>query len=98
MVDTLKRADDDARAAQTVPRAALWRALTPQMFRYGVLQRALTRRRRGQSPSPTRRRRSKRWGCSPRLVEGDPDNLKITVPGDLQRAERMLGDAARSDT
>ena len=47
-------------------RDGLWRALTPQMFRYGLLLRALRalhRARRG--PSRTRRRRSNAWDCSP---------------------------------
>ena len=41
VADTLKRADQASRVTQTVPRADLWRALTPQMFRYGLLARAL---------------------------------------------------------
>jgi 2-C-methyl-D-erythritol 4-phosphate cytidylyltransferase len=41
LADTLKRADAQDRVRQTVPREQLWRALTPQMFRHGVLMRAL---------------------------------------------------------
>jgi 2-C-methyl-D-erythritol 4-phosphate cytidylyltransferase len=29
-------------------------------------------------------------GLRPRLIAGDPDNVKVTVPEDLQRAERLL--------
>ena len=36
VVDTLKRADSDGRVSATVDRTALWHALTPQMFRYGI--------------------------------------------------------------
>ena len=39
--DTLKAAGRDGRSERTVSREGLWRALTPQMFRYGVLRRAL---------------------------------------------------------
>ena len=39
--DTLKAADADHRITATVPRASVWRALTPQAFRRGLLQRAL---------------------------------------------------------
>src|SRR5206468_7102134 len=42
VTDTLKRLGDDARVAHTEPRRALWRAQTPQMFRYGVLHEALS--------------------------------------------------------
>src|SRR5918992_3920576 len=41
VVDTLKRADDADRVAETISRQALWRALTPQMFRLGALRQAL---------------------------------------------------------
>ena len=39
--DTLKRADADSRIAETLSRAGLWRALTPQAFRRDLLRRAL---------------------------------------------------------
>jgi len=39
--DTLKRGDEDQRVAQTVPRAGLWRAQTPQLFRYAILRKGL---------------------------------------------------------
>jgi 2-C-methyl-D-erythritol 4-phosphate cytidylyltransferase len=41
VADTLKRSDADQRVARTEPREGLWRAQTPQMFRYGLLTRAL---------------------------------------------------------
>ena len=34
--DTLKRGVKGNRVGDTVPREGLWRALTPQLFRYGV--------------------------------------------------------------
>jgi len=40
VTDTLKRVDDDSRVVRTEPREGLWRAQTPQMFRFGVLRRA----------------------------------------------------------
>ena len=39
--DTLKRASADGRVANTVDRSQIWQAYTPQMFRFGALQRAL---------------------------------------------------------
>src|SRR5436190_10681600 len=41
MTDTLKRVDERGRVVRTEPREGLWRAQTPQMFRHGVLRRAL---------------------------------------------------------
>jgi 2-C-methyl-D-erythritol 4-phosphate cytidylyltransferase len=90
VVDTLKRADASDRVQSTVPREALWRALTPQMFRYGVLDRAL-RAAGDAGATPTDEAQAvEALGLQPRLVRGDPDNIKITLPEDIERAARLL--------
>ena len=43
VADTLKRSGSDQRVVRTEPREGLWRAQTPQMFRFGLLARALER-------------------------------------------------------
>src|SRR5690349_18258239 len=43
VADTLKRAGGEDRIEATVSRESLWRAQTPQMFRYGLLVEALRR-------------------------------------------------------
>lgn len=90
VVDTLKRADEADRIAETVSRGALWRALTPQMFRVGVLRRALSAAKERGIAVTDEAQAIEALGLRPRLVAGDPDNIKITVPDDLQRAERLL--------
>jgi 2-C-methyl-D-erythritol 4-phosphate cytidylyltransferase len=90
VVDTLKRASDSHRALETVPRSALWRALTPQMFRFGLLTRALAEMSDRGLAVTDEAQAIEALGLQPRLVAGDADNLKITVPDDLQRAERIL--------
>lgn len=87
VVDTLKQAAGN-RVEKTVSRANLWRALTPQMFRYGLLCAAL-RRCAGQ-PVTDESQAIEALGHQPRLVIGSEDNLKITYPEDLLRAERIL--------
>jgi 2-C-methyl-D-erythritol 4-phosphate cytidylyltransferase len=90
VVDTLKRADEGDRVAQTVPREKLWRALTPQMFRRNVLQRALEGAT-AQGISVTDEAQAvEALGLRPKLIAGDADNIKITLPEDLLRAERIL--------
>ncbi len=90
VVDTLKRADASDRVQATVSRASLWRALTPQMFRYGVLDRAL-RAAQDASAAPTDEAQAvEALGLQPRLIPGDPDNIKITLPEDVERAARLL--------
>lgn len=90
VVDTLKRADEADRVTQTVPRAALWRALTPQMFRRGVLLRALDNAVAQGAAVTDEAQAVEALGLRPRLIAGDADNIKITVAGDLARAELTL--------
>ncbi|HKU15794.1 MAG TPA: 2-C-methyl-D-erythritol 4-phosphate cytidylyltransferase [Steroidobacteraceae bacterium] len=90
VVDTLKRADQAQRVQETVSRASLWRALTPQMFRYGVLDRALRAVDDSRAPPTDEAQAVEALGLQPRLVRGDPDNIKITLPDDVERAARLL--------
>ncbi len=86
--DTLKRARA-GRACETVPRDGLWRALTPQMIRVGVLQEALDAI--GDVTTVTDEaaalEQGGRYAC---LVAGDATNIKITTPADLPLAEAIL--------
>jgi 2-C-methyl-D-erythritol 4-phosphate cytidylyltransferase len=86
--DTLKRAGADGRVDVTVSRAQLWRALTPQMFRYGVLRQALEQG--GGAQITDESSAVEALGLKPLLVAGRSDNLKITVPDDIAIAERQL--------
>lgn len=90
VVDTLKLADDGGRVAQTVPREKLWRALTPQMFRRDLLQRALQSAQAKGIAVTDEAQAVEALGLQPKLVAGDADNIKITLPEDLPRAERIL--------
>lgn len=86
LADTLKRADDANRVAATIPRAGLWQAQTPQMFRYGLLLAALH-----DHPQVTDEAGAmEAAGFSPRLVEGAASNLKVTYPEDMFLATWIL--------
>lgn len=90
VADTLKRADEGDRSRETVPRAELWRALTPQMFRLGVLVRALTLcSERGRAVTDEAAA-IEALGLRPKLVHGHADNVKITHPEDAALAEAIL--------
>lgn len=82
--DTLKQADAQGRVASTLPREAVWHALTPQMFRLGLLQEALTAAA-AAGVQVTDEASAVEWlGHAPRLVEGSSINFKVTRPEDLQ--------------
>ncbi len=87
VVDTVKRSAADAVA--TVPRDGLWLAQTPQMFSYALLCRALDA---ATDPAAITDDASavEALGLAPRLVEGHPRNLKVTLPSDIRIAEMYL--------
>jgi len=86
VADTLKRAAEDGRIAATEGRDGLWRAQTPQMFRHGVLMRAL-----GAVGEVTDEAAAvEALGLRPRLVQGSARNLKVTYPEDVAVAAALL--------
>ena len=86
--DTLKDVDG-SQILSTHDRSRIWRALTPQMFRYGALKRALEINR-GDNTITDEASALEIQGCSPKIVEGRSDNLKITRPEDLALAQFYL--------
>ena len=96
VVDTLKRAvagpGGEALVGTTVGRAGLWRAQTPQGFRFRPILDA-HRRFAGQELTDDAAV-AEAAGLAVALIEGDEDNVKLTTPEDFRRAERLLGAAA----
>ena len=90
IADTLKRADTTGRIAETVPRAAMWAAQTPQMFPYALLRRALEH---AGSAVTDEASALESLGLQPKLVESDMTNLKVTYPQDLAVASWLLSRA-----
>jgi 2-C-methyl-D-erythritol 4-phosphate cytidylyltransferase len=88
--DTLKRAAPDRSVAMTLDRSDLWRALTPQMFRYGPLCAALDAAK-AACRLPGDEAQAFEWlGEHPALIEGSAANLKVTSLRDLALAEALL--------
>ncbi len=92
VADTLKRDDGAeaamARSAATVPRASLWQAQTPQMFRFAVLAPALAMP--DNAACTDEAQAVERAGHAPRLVRGSAYNFKVTLPDDLPLAAAIL--------
>ncbi len=87
VLDTVKRGEDGV-ISQTLDRANLWRAQTPQGFRYKEILAA----HRGVigEDLPDDAAVAERAGLPVRLVEGSEDNIKVTTADDLTRAARIL--------
>jgi 2-C-methyl-D-erythritol 4-phosphate cytidylyltransferase len=95
--DTLKRADGSGRVAATEPRDSRWRALTPQLFRFGELVAALESARAAGIDATDEAMAMERAGHHPLLVEGSEGNIKVTTPDDLALAEFLLARDARRE-
>lgn len=86
--DTLKRADEAGAVVETVSRERMWRAQTPQMFRYETLVHALA-----ASPDVTDEAQAiEALGMAPLLVPGSARNIKITHADDAELAAFYLRD------
>ncbi|MCB1744587.1 MAG: 2-C-methyl-D-erythritol 4-phosphate cytidylyltransferase [Gammaproteobacteria bacterium] len=90
--DTVKRSDAHGRIAVTVPRDDLWRAQTPQAFRFEALLGALENAGRAGVVVTDEAQAMERIGANARLVTGSERNIKLTVAEDLALLERYLQD------
>ena len=88
IVDTVKRERGDA--VDTVDRQGLWRALTPQVFAFSQLRRALMDATRAGVWVTDEAQAMERLGLRPALVPGSPFNVKVTRVEDLPIAAKIL--------
>ncbi len=86
VADTLKHSDDHGVIDRTVARDRLWQAQTPQMFRHGMLLKALNSTKEVTDEASA----MEALGHRPKLVTGNISNLKVTWPEDMQLAELIL--------
>jgi len=87
--DTIKRVRDGA-VVETPERSTCWAAQTPQVFRAELLREALAKARAEGLVATDDAQLVERLGVTVRVVEGDPRNIKITLPEDLATAEAWL--------
>ena len=98
VADTLKRAGSDRRIAGTVDRAGLWRAQTPQAFRFSPVLAAHRRAAAAGCTDFTDDAALAEWaGLAVAVVEGREENRKITTPEDLAMADRAFAGPALPD-
>jgi 2-C-methyl-D-erythritol 4-phosphate cytidylyltransferase / 2-C-methyl-D-erythritol 2,4-cyclodiphosphate synthase len=90
VTDTLKRASQ-GRITGTVERDQLWRAQTPQGFRFAAILAAHRAASSGGAREFTDDAGIAEWfGLDVALVEGSEDNRKLTTAEDLRRADELL--------
>ncbi len=91
VIDTVKRADEGGYVSETVPREGLWRAATPQGFRYPEIvaaHRGLAAR--GVTGVTDDAAVAELAGHRVLLVDGGADNIKLTTAEDFEMAEQRL--------
>ncbi len=94
--DTLKKVNDELHVTGTSERDGLWRAFTPQMFRYRLLMDAMDAAIRAGTLPTDEASAMERGKHEVQVVEGRSDNIKITRPDDVGLAEAILAHRARS--
>ncbi|NKB32022.1 MAG: 2-C-methyl-D-erythritol 4-phosphate cytidylyltransferase [Pseudomonadales bacterium] len=87
---TVKRVNDESAVLSTVDRGDLWFALTPQMFRFDLLHKALCHAIAENLAVTDEASAVEALGLQPKVIPGHKSNIKITHESDLQYAEYFL--------
>ena len=93
--DTMKRVRN-GRVQRTEARDDLWHALTPQLFRVGVLRDAIEAALASNIPVTDESQAMEHHGAQPLVVCGATDNIKVTRKEDLALAEWLLTQRERA--
>lgn len=88
--DTMKKSTNNNQIENTINRDSIWHALTPQMFRYAELKSALLKAIDDGFEVTDEASAMEHAGYHPLLVEGASDNIKVTLPEDLELAGFFL--------
>jgi 2-C-methyl-D-erythritol 4-phosphate cytidylyltransferase len=90
VTDTIKRVDRTDAVRETLDRSELWAVQTPQVFRRGVLERALEVSPEELASATDDALLVERAGGRVIVVRANDENLKVTTPMDLRMAELLL--------
>lgn len=94
--DTIKRVGPDYTVERTLDRSQLWAAQTPQIFFRETLIDAFHWAGHSADDFTDEGALLESQGISVHLFDGDPANIKVTVPADLSIAAALLRDRHRS--
>jgi len=90
VTDTIKRVEEGGSVVATLARDHLRAVQTPQAFGLGAISAAYERASREGWEATDDAAVLERAGGRVVVVAGDPDNVKVTYPRDLARAESLL--------
>ena len=89
MTDTVKLAGKGLFVKKTIDRSSLWRAQTPQAFRYGILKKALNAVMDISNVTDDASM-LERLGSPVKILKGSSRNIKVTTKEDLKIAEVLI--------
>lgn len=90
IVDTVKRVNKNSDVLETISREQLWRAQTPQCFRYHLLKSSIEKALSENIDMTDESSAMEYAGLEPKMIVGDVRNIKITFLEDLALAEKVL--------
>ncbi|NJR44051.1 hypothetical protein HC761_00885 [bacterium] len=90
MLDTVKRANQAGEVAQTLDRTVLWRAQTPQVFRFAALREAMALAQAEGAVITDESQAMERCGLFAAIVPCPVENPKLTRAGDLPQLLHFL--------
>ena len=90
ILDTIKEVDENLDVQKTIPREKLWAAMTPQIFRYELLKQALESALMAGGSVTDEASAIESIGLTPRIVQGDKTNIKVTHSTDMVLAESII--------
>ena len=88
--DTIKEVDNSLSVRKTVAREELWSAMTPQMFKYGLLRKAYEETALAGLSVTDEASAIESLGLRPKIVQGEKANIKITHAEDMALAESII--------
>lgn len=90
LADTIKQVQAN-KITNTLDRDIIWRAFTPQMFKFKILYEAIRQAFLDDITVTDEASAVEYAGYQPCVVEGSVQNIKVTNPGDIAIAEMYLG-------
>ena len=90
ITDTIKQINSDSNIEKTIDRSNLWKACTPQMYRFGVLSEALDRALKDGINATDEARAIEHLNLHSKIVPCSNSNIKITTTEDLNLANHYI--------
>ncbi|MDO8481351.1 MAG: 2-C-methyl-D-erythritol 4-phosphate cytidylyltransferase [Nanoarchaeota archaeon] len=88
--DTLKEVDEKGFVVGTLDRSVIWQVQTPQAFRFGAALKAYKEADKDNFKGTDDAMLIERLGKRVKMVECAPENIKLTLPTDLEFANKLL--------